>query len=158
MNGVMIALLPISAPWCKVDPPHMTLVYSGDVEDHVITELPNLIRDASYLAVMARPLTIAVTGLEVFGKDSDRVDVFTLRLTPELMAMRNFVEKWHRSEWSVYRPHVTIGPSPSMIMERPGYIAFNRVMVGVTRGLLSTWGLLLLFDQSEVNDHGVQKS
>lgn len=130
MNGIMIALLPISAPWVKIDLPHMTLVYSGEIKDHDKEDLPKLLKDASSLAAISKPITLQVLDLEVFGKDSERVDVFTLRLTPELMGMRSFVEKWHRSEYNTFRPHITIGPSPSMIVERPGYVAFNRILVG----------------------------
>lgn len=129
MNGVMIALLPVFAPWVKQDLPHLTLVYSGETGDHKPMDLLEMIKDASSLAAISKPITTPVIGLEVFGKEDDRVDVFTVRLTPELMAMRNFVEKWHRSEWNEFKPHVTIGPSPSMVLERPQMIAFDKVMV-----------------------------
>lgn len=129
MNGVMIALLPYSAEWTNLEFPHMTVVYAGDVGDHKITDLPKLIKDASSIAMVNRPLTLMVTGLEVFGKDDEKVDVFTLRPIPEIMAIRNFVEKWHKSEFTEYRPHVTVGPSPSMVVGRPQYITFDKVAV-----------------------------
>ena len=128
MNGIMIALLPISADWSKVDIPHLTLAYYGKIEDKPITDLPKILKDAAALAFLNRTMTLRVLGLEVFG-DEEKVDVFSLRLTPELMAMRNLVERWDEGKWPVYRPHVTIGPSPSQVTERPYYIAFDRVLL-----------------------------
>lgn len=128
-DGVMIALLPISAEWSKMDPPHMTLVYAGKEEDYKDADRIKLINAASSLAIMNSPITVRVLGLDVYGPSNERVDAFKLQLTPELAAMRSFVEMWNKSEYTIFDPHVTVGPSPSMVMDRPAYIAFDRVML-----------------------------
>jgi 2'-5' RNA ligase len=130
-SSIMIALLPINSDWCKIDLPHMTLVYAGEVKDQPPGAFNELAKDASLLATLSRPLTLRTNGTEVFGGRGydDAMDVIRLRPTPELLSMRRVVERWNKSEYG-FNPHVTIAPTGQGIPEIPGMIAFNKVLVG----------------------------
>lgn len=130
-TGVMIALLPITDEWCKIELPHMTLVYAGDVEDHENYEgaFNDMAKDAAMLALLSNPITLRVKGKEVFGGEGeDRVDVLRLQPTAELIAMRRAVQRWNKSEWE-FKPHVTIGPEGSFIEFIPRFISFEKIHV-----------------------------
>lgn len=126
-DSVMIALLPITTDWCKIDLPHMTLVYCGEKQILGSSAFNELSKDACALAALSRPLTLQVTGRDLFGPEDD-TEVFTLRHTTELWAMRHAVEKWNASEFP-FNPHVTIGPKGSIVPDSPRYIAFDRILV-----------------------------
>ncbi len=129
-KSVMIALLPTNAEWCKIGLPHLTLVYAGEIKDLNITDFNELGKDASMLAMLSRPLTLRVTGIEVFGDWGDeKVNVLRLQPSPELWSMRRAVERWNKSEHP-FRPHCTIGPVGVQIQEMPRYLTFNRMLVG----------------------------
>lgn len=127
-GSVMIALLPITTDWCKIELPHLTLVYCGEMPDLSLTTINELAKDASMLAVLSRPITLKVMGVEVFG-DVDKVDVLRFQPSPELWSMRRAVEKWNASEFA-FNPHATIGPAGMSSMDYPRYLAFNRILVG----------------------------
>lgn len=133
-QSAMIALLPITTDWCKISLPHLTLVYAGDTTKLGPAAFNELAKDACSLAQLTRPITLEVTGKEQFGNWSDNpqdmVDVYRFRATPELLAMRRFVERWNASEFP-FNPHVTIGPAgTSMNDQQPRLLAFNRILVG----------------------------
>lgn len=128
-DSAMIALLPISSDWCKIECPHLTLVYAGEIGDLEPTDFNELAKDASMLAAMSRPITLKVMSVEPFGYSEDqKVDALRFRPTPELSAMRRAVEHWNKSEFD-FKPHATIGPLGSY-QENPRYVAFDRIMVG----------------------------
>lgn len=127
-DGAMIALLPITDDWCRIDFPHMTLVYAGLVDELKQTDFNALAKDASDLALLSRPLTIRVIGVEVFG-DTEKVNVLRLQPVPELWAMRRVVEKWNASQFP-FKPHATIGPAVDFPQNVPPALAFDRVCVG----------------------------
>lgn len=131
MNDVkdlaMIALLPINSDWCKLELPHLTLVYAGKVQDLRSDAFNEMAKDAASLAMMCNTITLRSMGLDVFG-DEEKVDVIRLRNTPQLMAMRRPVEIWNASEHP-FNPHVTIGPAGAPIEVYPGYVAFDKIMV-----------------------------
>lgn len=129
-TGVMVALLPITTDWCQIKLPHVTMVYCGKTTELKPTVFNDLAKDTSALAAMSRPLTVKVMGVEIFGGGEDeRVDVLRLQMTPELFAMRRFLEKWNASEFN-FRPHATIGPAGSSFgKEIPSYLAFDRLCV-----------------------------
>src|SRR5687767_6724389 len=124
-EGVMIALLPITSDWCRIKLPHMTLVYCGKTSELAPGTFDNLVKDASALAAISSPMMLRVKGVEVFGEDTDKVNVLRIQITPELAAMRRFVEKWNRSQYTEFKPHATIGmatdPPP---IELPRYLSF----------------------------------
>lgn len=128
-DSVMIALLPITTDWCKIDLPHMTLVYAGEVEDVSYQSYVELTKDASHLASMNYPLTLEVTGEDLFGEARD-TSVLTLRPNAQLKAMRHFVERWNQSEYE-FNPHVTVGTASDRADPVPAIIAFDRIYVGV---------------------------
>lgn len=134
-ESAMIALLPITTDWCRIELPHMTLIYAGETKDLPMTAHTDLVKDANALALLSSPLTLEVLSQEQFGnwsdKPEDMVDVYRLRPTQELWAMRKFVEKWNASEHD-FNPHVTIGPvgQAPMYTERPRMLAFDRICVG----------------------------
>lgn len=134
-DGVMIALLPINSDWCKIECPHMTLVYAGKIGDQKADAFNALAKDASMLASLSRPITLRTAGAEIFGDTlakaygEDKVDVIKLQPSPELLAMRRVVESWNASEFP-FNPHVTVGPAGSLLPEMPTHIAFNKIMVG----------------------------
>jgi len=126
-GSAMIALLPTHAEWSSLKVPHLTLVYAGEIEDLPSGAFNAMAKDACSLAMLSSPITLRVDRIEVFGKEDEQVDVFTLVANDELRSMRNFVENWNASEYDEYRPHVTIGPPGRFIDEPPRVITFDRV-------------------------------
>src|SRR5687767_11190636 len=103
----MVALLPEMAEWSNMEFPHLTLVYAGSKEEISLAQFNQMAKDAASLAMISRPLGLRVLGVDIFGEPLERVKVLRLQATPELMAMRRFVESWNASEHQ-FRPHVTI--------------------------------------------------
>lgn len=136
-TGVMIALLPMTAEWCKIDLPHMTLVYAGTTEDLKAGAFNELAKDASMISMLTTPFSLRVRGVEVFGTD-DKVDVLTLEPSSELLAMRRVVERWNASEHD-FSPHVTIGPQGSFVDQPPFAITFDRILVSWGEQNLTFW-------------------
>lgn len=131
-TSAMLALLPITDDWCKIECPHMTLVYAGKVSDLGPGTFNELAKDAASLAMISSRLYLRVSGVAVFGDDTmenPKVNVLTLQPTSELLAMREMVEQWNQSKFP-FRPHCTIGPVSDMIPEVPPSLAFDRLMVG----------------------------
>lgn len=130
-NSVMLALLPVDGSWSTLKLPHLTLVYAGEIGSLDPSDFNVLAKDASVLALMNKPITLDAIGVEVYGQDQERVDVLTLRPTPELESMRHVVEDWDASEYP-FNPHVTIGPPGSHVLQPylPKSVTFNRVYVG----------------------------
>jgi len=137
-DGVMIAFLPTTTDWCKIDLPHMTLVYAGTKSDLSPTAFSDLAKDAAALASLSRPFYLRNLGVEQFGPPEDRVNAFNLQATTELWAMRRFVEKWNKSEYP-FNPHVTIGPVTPFVDNAPGAIGFDRVYLGWGDDSLTFW-------------------
>lgn len=129
-TGIMIALLPITSDWCQIDLPHMTLVYAGTIDKHNPGDFNEIAKDAASLAMLSDTIYLKTTGLDIFGDDTEKVNVIKLQPTPELWAMRRFVEKWNQSEHP-FNPHCTIGPLGCPLPAyTPPALAFDRVMVG----------------------------
>lgn len=130
-DSVMIALLPITTDWCKLDLPHMTLVYAGLVQDLKPSDYNAMAKDAASIAMMSNTISLDVVAREQFGNWStdpaSAVDVFRLRFTSQLAAMRNFVEKWNASEFP-FNPHVTIGPPGTPVEFPPTRLSFDRII------------------------------
>lgn len=133
----MIAFLPSEFEWSEVDNPHMTLVYAGETKNMPKTAFNELAKDAAMLAMFVRPFGLIVKAKERFGEHQD-VDVFTLRPTPALWAMRRTVEKWNKSEHE-FNPHVTIGPAGTNVEYPPRAIWFDRISVSWGEDQLVFW-------------------
>lgn len=138
-DNIMIALLPITTDWSKLELPHLTLVYSGKVGDHKPTDFNTMAKDAASLAMISRPITLSVMGVEPMGPPDDVVAALILRPNPQLMAMRNFLLKWDRSKWPTYRPHATIGQYPAPLSFQPSTLTFNKIMVCYGEEHLTFW-------------------
>lgn len=137
-ESVMIALLPTSSDWCDIELPHMTLVYAGDKSKLKPTDFNEIAKDAGMLSMLSPLVGLKVLGKETFGPDDDKVDVFRLQATSELLAMRRTVEKWNASEFP-FSPHVTIGPVGTFVEETPMYITFDRIFIGWGDETLTFW-------------------
>lgn len=129
-DGVMIAFLPTTSEWCKLELPHMTLVYAGSKADLTPTDFNDLAKDAAAIAMLVPSFCLNVMSLDVFGPDDDKVNVLRFRPTPELTTMRGMVEKWNKSEFP-FNPHATIGPATDLApVYPPTVVGFDRIMVG----------------------------
>ena len=128
-DSVMVALLPRNSEWCRIDLPHLTLVYAGEKKDLPQSAFNELAKDACTIAMLTPIVNVRVLGPEVFG-DTEKVDVLRLEPSSELLAMRKIVENWNASEYP-FRPHVTIGPTGGGVpADYPRILTFDRVMVG----------------------------
>lgn len=129
-SSVMLALLPTTTEWCKIELPHLTLVYAGETEDLSQMEHNELAKVALELALTCPQLTLDVVTTDLFGGgDEPDVDVLLLRPSPQLFAMRSVVESWNVSKHP-FRPHVTVGPQGSLPSDIPTQLTFDRIMVG----------------------------
>jgi 2'-5' RNA ligase len=136
-SGVMIAFLPTTSDWCELDLPHMTLVYAGDKAKLGPNDFNSLAKDAAALAQLTRPFAMRVKRVEVFG-DTEKVNVLSFLASPEILAMRRYVERWNASQYS-FNPHSTIGPVSSFLPEMPTVVRFDRIMVGWGEESLVFW-------------------
>ena len=136
-NSVMVTLLPTNSEWCKIELPHMTLVYAGEIENLKASAFNDIAKDASLISMTFGRMDLKISGIEIFG-DEDKVQVFTFDETPELQAMRKLVESWDASEYA-FNPHATIGPIGSFDGTIPPFISFNRIMVGWGEEQLTFW-------------------
>lgn len=126
-DSAMIALLPMTSDWCKLELPHMTLVYAGLCNDLPPSAMNEMAKDAASLAMLSNPISLRVMEVDIFG-DEEKVDVLRLRPTPELLSMRKFVERWNASEHP-FKPHATIGPTGNFFGPVPDYLYFDRIVV-----------------------------
>lgn len=128
-DSVMIALLPIQTDWSTLECPHLTLVYSGKIEDHKAGDFNEMAKDTGALAMMNNRLSLEVLSIEKMGDEAEPVDALIFRPKAELTSMRRFVESWNKSEYKSFKPHATIGPSPSKIDYPPRQVVFDRIGV-----------------------------
>lgn len=123
----MIALIPENFYLTNVEFPHCTLVYLGRVENKPHAKYRELLQVTSGLATITRSFRARVSGEDVFGPTQDRVKVLKLQLTPELYAMRSFVERFNESEYEEYLPHITVGPWNIELYDHPNAVRFDRL-------------------------------
>lgn len=136
-DGAMIALLPTETSWCKIELPHMTLVYAGLSSEMSPADYNRLAKDASSLSMITSPFGLRVTGVDVFGTD-EKVDVLKLEPSSQLLAMRHMVEEWNASEHD-FSPHCTIGPQGGFLDEPPRMLWFDRLYVGWGDECMTFW-------------------
>lgn len=108
------------------DFPHMTLVYAGVIQDRTPTEINDIAKDAISLSRLISSFSTPIMGLDVFG-DEERVRVLTLHTTPQLYAARKLVERWNKSQYKEFRPHITLGPEETVVSVVPQKIHFSRI-------------------------------
>ncbi len=127
-NSIMVALLPTSSEWCKIDLPHVTVIYGGEVPASKPTMFNELAKLTSLVASTTNELLMKVEKVDIFG-DDERVSVLVLEKTKEILKLRRIFEKWDDSDFTVFRPHATIGPEGSEINPVPLYLVFDRLAV-----------------------------
>lgn len=113
----MIAFLPSTAPWCKQDLPHMTLVFAGEIEGRDKSDFNAMGKDAITAARVIRTFSLTVTEVRQLGDEGEEVDALIFYPTPQLLVARQMVESWNQSEHKDFLPHVTIGPAGSAFAE-----------------------------------------
>lgn len=131
-NDVMVALLPTSTEWSSLPIPHLTLVYAGEISKSRPTDFQNLAKECSHLAAISSRITAIVDGKETLGGgDNPYVEAYVFKPNSELSAMRHFLEKWNKSEYKEFKPHMTIGPlgSKPPMDGAPVAIRFDRLLV-----------------------------
>lgn len=126
-NDVMVALLPTTTDWCKIELPHLTLVYAGTTDKLSVGTYNEMAKTVSSVAMLSGTIGLRTHGVEVFGEEK-KVDVIRLKPTAALWSMRNLLSQWDRSEHP-FRPHVTVGPQGSTDMPIPSYLTFDRLSV-----------------------------
>ena len=124
----MVALLPTKSDWCKIDFPHLTLVYVGELTDLKPTTFNDLAKTALSLALACNPIEVDVLNVDILGDDK-KVEALLLRPSPSLLAMRAMVESWNGSQYTDYLPHATIGPLGSFDGNMPKTLTFDRICV-----------------------------
>lgn len=126
-QSVMVALLPTTDYWCRIELPHVTLVYAGEIPDLKPTARNELAKETVAIALDSKPMTVPIISTEIFGEE-DLVDVLRLELTPELKAMRNRLESWNASQYKDFKPHATIGPVGGRLDNLPARLTFDRIL------------------------------
>lgn len=126
-TSVMVALLPNTVDWCRIDLPHMTLVYAGEIQDLKDSVHDRLIKTAIDISLSYGPVTTKVLKVDLFGENED-TEVFRLNKTPQLTAMRMVLETWNASVYP-FNPHATIGPVGSFQPPAPQELVFDRIAV-----------------------------
>lgn len=135
----MIALLPVTSSWCRIEKPHLTLAYIGEIDNFSPTTFNEVAKDASMIATLLRPLTLSVRGVEVFG-ETDKVDVLRFQPHSDLDAVRHHLEHWDDGKYPDYKPHATIGPvGSSMLVPIPEFVMFDRICVSWGEDDLVFW-------------------
>lgn len=136
-DSAMIALLPQTDEWCKIDPAHTTIVYLGKVAELDPSLKDLLIKIVSSIAILTNPFPVKIVGKETFGED--QVEVFRLVKTPELSSLRTLLDNWDDSEFPIFKPHATIGPEGTVVENPPLFLMFDRIMLGWGEERLIFW-------------------
>lgn len=127
-DAVMVALLPTTTNWCRIDLPHLTLSYPGKVQDLMATLQNELIKGALRCSIDFAPFSLAVLSVEEFGV-VDKVDVLLLNTSPELQQMYELFKEWDISDHS-FNPHCTVGPKGAIVgLTVPEILVFDRICV-----------------------------
>lgn len=137
-DSAMVALLPQTNDWCKIDPAHTTLIYLGKIKDLDPIIRDELIKIVSSLAILTNPFMVKIKGQELFG-DEEKVEVFVLDNIPELSSLRTILDSWDDSEFPIFKPHATIGPEGTVVENPPLYLMFDRIILGWGEEQLVFW-------------------
>lgn len=130
-DSAMIAFIPPRAEWVQQDLPHMTLVYAGAISEGPPDLFEALAFDTAMIALVTPPFSLLSLGVDQFGEGDERVNVLRLVPTPQLLATRRMVENRSKSQYTDYKPHVTIGPvnSTAVPIELPKSVFFDRIIL-----------------------------
>ena len=136
-KSAMVALLPTTSDWCRIELPHLTIVYAGEIKNLKPTDFNSMGKLASSISILMPPLKLKVTGIEIFG-DDEKVDVLRLLPSAELLAIRQMLESWDVSDF-MFRPHSTIGPTGFTNKPIPDSLVFDRILVAFGDESLTFW-------------------
>lgn len=106
MNSVGIMLIPTSDHRYS-DDGHVTLVYGGEIGARDQPDEQEMRMAAQMIAKMYSPVVAKTTGMAWMGQGDERVPAIILR-SPELHRMRLWVERFNRSQYKVYKPHMSV--------------------------------------------------
>ena len=130
-RGIMVCLYPAEgeADWSTEEPPHLTLVYGGKTGESDVSQ-DDLLEVAQYISDQYGPMSINADRLDTLGKTGE-ANVVMMERTPALIDMRRLLNKFNRSEFKTFKPHVTIdndGDEGGMD-EAPDNIYFDAIAV-----------------------------
>lgn len=110
---VFVAELERPDDWPGIDYPHVTLLYLGKVGDDAMPTERDAVM-ALHGLTLDGPPDAAIGGFDLFGPDDDKVLVATISPTEGLAALRAQLEGLgmvNGSQFTDYRPHLTLGPA-----------------------------------------------
>lgn len=129
-TSIMIAFLPLEASWVKQDLPHLTLVFGGEISDRTDQDFKEMMADMVIAATLMPRFSLLSLGVEQFGEGVEQVDVLRFVPTTPLLAVHRVVERWSKSQYMSYNPHVTIGPvGTANSVELPFRVHFDRILL-----------------------------
>lgn len=126
-DSVMVALLPTTDHWCRIELPHVTLVYAGKISDLSDSIRNELAKETIAIAMDFKPFTVEVLKTDVFGEE-EKVQVLILETTTEFKKMRERLVYWNKSKHKTFKPHATIGPVDAPTERPPARLTFDRVL------------------------------
>ena len=137
MTGVM--LIPAYTPPLP-DDAHLTLVYAGEDDETDTHTLARLTWQARHYASQHKAFPARVVGPNFHFGDSHDEPVLLIHLTPEIALMRSGVEQFSRSEYTEFRPHVSV-PALRGLPSRhlPKTLYFNRISVWNSHAKVDYW-------------------
>lgn len=127
-QSVMVALLPTTTNWCKIDFPHVTIIYAGEIPELNPSLRNDLAKQALSVTTSFPPLVVDVLAVDEFGSE-EMVDVLLLRPTPELNYFYNKFKMWDNGGHPTFKPHATIGPMGSAKDQVPNVLILDRICV-----------------------------
>lgn len=153
-DKVMIALLPTTTFWCRIDLPHLTLVYAGDVTNLTQDDKSSMAKTVADIAKSFNPVPAVVLGTNVFGEGEEMVEVLELKLNEQLDVMRSMVQHWNASQYTEFKPHVTVGDLKFHGSLVPNIITFDRIGLfwGSDSPILQSFAPLQFLESDEVLD------
>ena len=144
-TSAIVALIPQDDSWCKIESAHMTIVYIGETDELSFNRHNEIVKDVVSLSMLSGPIMTKIIGHDIMGEE-EKVDVFRISSTPELLSIRRFLQKWNTGEFIDFEPHVTIGPEgswnsewTSQSMPIPMYLTFDRISVFWGKDRLDFW-------------------
>lgn len=129
-DSVMVALLPSTATWCRIELPHLTMVYAGEIKDIKPTVRNEITKEAFSIAHTFGPLAAPVVRVGELGEADELVDALILEPTEELTRIRNLLKFWDRGKHPGFLPHATVGPQGAIVgLTVPHSLSFNKIAV-----------------------------
>lgn len=130
MTDGMVALLPVEASWCKIDIPHVTIIYLEDVDNLEKGAFYEISKKVSSIALATSIFSEKVIGVKIFGEE-EKVDVLELQKGRQLLEFKELLDRWDSGTFPEFRPHATIGKMGSTEpLSIPLILTFDRIAIG----------------------------